>query len=105
MTTSGLRDGTRPAYIDRLLAVVNEQHRRELEAPGRAAILRAVQRAFNGEELSIADFDAADPAVAAVFGAAFRDVVEELGEGANGRIARAAAAMLADARRRGVAPR
>lgn len=89
--------------IARLRASVGEQESRAAEAPRRLAILKALKAAFHGRELSTLDFDTTLPENIAAYRRALDDVRSEFE--CNGRVIRAAAAILALERLRGKAPR
>ena len=87
----------------RLHASVAEQESQATEAPRRRAVLSALRRALSGEEASVLDFDTILPENVAAYRQALDDVRSEVT--CDGRIIRAAAAILALERLRGKAPR
>jgi hypothetical protein len=86
-----------------IAASIRAQRDRVTEAPRRAAILDAIRRALHGEELGDYDLDFDDPFVVQEFRHALVDVRCELD--CDGRIPRAAAAILTQHRIRGKASR
>ena len=73
--------------LSRLYAGVAEQETRAAEAPRRCAVLRAIQEALSGVELSLLDFDPSLPENVAAYKRALHDVRCELTAG--GRLLRA----------------
>ena len=92
-----------PHQFARLRASIAEQEAQAIEAPRRRAILKALQAAFRGRELSLLDFDTTLPENIVAYRQALDDVRSEVACG--GRVIRAAAAILALERLRGKAPR
>jgi hypothetical protein len=86
------------AHLD---AAIAEQESQAVEAPRRRAILTALYYAFQGHEVSRFDFDTARPENIAAYREALDDVRSEVA--CNGRVIRAAAAILALDRLRGKA--
>jgi len=84
-----------------IAASVRAECERAADAPRRASTLSAIRRAFHGEELRDFALDFDEPSVTVEYRHAIFDVRDELD--CDGRISRAAAALLTHARMRGLA--